>query len=157
MRKGTRRNQRVRDEYGLTILQRAAVDAYLYHEDEKVRGSQIEAYLAAGYSARQARDTAKDNASRLFRSSNVIAALEAEQAKMRADNGVSVASLVRELETARLLAIKEGQASAAVQASMAKAKLHGLSIDKAHNITESKVELSEKPDLQAMLDQVRQN
>jgi len=41
-----------------------------------------------------------------------------------------VASLLRELEEARKLALKLGQASAAVQCSMGKAKILGLIIDR---------------------------
>jgi phage terminase small subunit len=42
---------------------------------------------------------------------------------------VSVLSLTQELEEARALAMQEGQPSAAVSASMGKAKLHGLLTD----------------------------
>jgi hypothetical protein len=43
---------------------------------------------------------------------------------------VTVASITQELEEARALALQEAQASAAVSASMGKAKLHGLIVDK---------------------------
>lgn len=43
---------------------------------------------------------------------------------------VSVLSITQELEEARALALQEGQPSAAVSASMGKAKLHGLLVDK---------------------------
>ena len=43
---------------------------------------------------------------------------------------VTLASLLAELEEARLLAIKENQSSAAVQATMGKAKLTGHIIDR---------------------------
>jgi len=43
---------------------------------------------------------------------------------------VTVASITQELEEARSLALQEAQASAAVSASMGKAKLHGLIVDK---------------------------
>jgi len=43
---------------------------------------------------------------------------------------VTVQSLTQELEEARALALQEGQPSAAVSASMGKAKLHGLLTDK---------------------------
>ena len=42
---------------------------------------------------------------------------------------ITIASLVQELEVARLLAIRRGQASAVVAASMAKARLIGLPAD----------------------------
>ena len=44
---------------------------------------------------------------------------------------VTIQSLTEELEEARALALREGQSSAAVSASMGKAKLHGLITDKA--------------------------
>jgi phage terminase small subunit len=43
---------------------------------------------------------------------------------------VTVASLLEELEVARQLAMQKGQASAAVQATMGKAKLTGLIVDR---------------------------
>jgi phage terminase small subunit len=43
---------------------------------------------------------------------------------------VTVASITQELEEARALALQEAQASAAVSASMGKAKLHGLIVEK---------------------------
>ncbi|MGA8954468.1 MAG: hypothetical protein WB503_03635 [Pseudolabrys sp.] len=43
---------------------------------------------------------------------------------------MSVASLLGELEEARQLALKLGQASAAVAATMGKAKIRGLIIDR---------------------------
>lgn len=46
---------------------------------------------------------------------------------------VSILSLTEELEEARALALREGQSSAAVAASMGKAKLHGLLTDKVEH------------------------
>ena len=46
-------------------------------------------------------------------------------------HSITVDSLTDELEFARVTALENGQASAAVSASMAKAKLHGLLTDKA--------------------------
>jgi len=48
---------------------------------------------------------------------------------------VTIASLVNELENARLLAVKRGQASAAVAATMGKAKVTGQIIDRAEVTT----------------------
>ena len=55
---------------------------------------------------------------------NKLKAMHAEK------HAVTVESLVRELEEARALALQERQSSAAVSASMSKAKLHGLGVEK---------------------------
>lgn len=52
------------------------------------------------------------------------------QAEAREKHNVTIESLTIELEEARNLAKQEGQASAAVSATMGKAKLHGLVVDK---------------------------
>jgi phage terminase small subunit len=60
-----------------------------------------------------------------------VAARAAELQALAAERCiVTVASLTQELEEARALALQEAQASAAVSASMGKAKLHGLIVEK---------------------------
>ena len=59
---------------------------------------------------------------------------------------VTVASITQELEEARAVALQEGQGSAMTSASMGKAKIHGLLIDKTdnkheHSISDSMAEL----------------
>ena len=56
---------------------------------------------------------------------------------------MSISSLTDEQEEARLLAISNGQASAAAQAGMNKAKLHGLLVDRSEVKTTSDMTLAE--------------
>jgi hypothetical protein len=75
---------------------------------------------------------AKDprNSTRLTKNDEIRCRIEElkERGAVRAE--VTVASLLGELEEARKLALKPGQASAAAQCSMGKAKICGLIIDR---------------------------
>ncbi len=93
-------------------------------------GNASEAYRRA-YDAENCKpETIFKRASELLASGDVtgrVAELKAQAAERAI---VSVLSLTQELEEARALAHSLGQPSAAVSASMGKAKLHGLLTDK---------------------------
>lgn len=89
--------------------------------------SASEAYLAAGYKVNA--KTAAEAASRLSRNVKVSARVAELQQKVARKVEVTVESLAGELEEARFLAIAEKQTSAAVSATMGKAKLFGLGIE----------------------------
>jgi phage terminase small subunit len=104
--------------------------------------SQIEAYEAAGY---------RPNPSAASRLSDDVKVCErvaeiTERGAIRAE--ITVASLLEELEEARMAALgaETPQSSAAVSASMSKAKLLGLVVDKA----EAKVTLTHEDALDAL-------
>jgi phage terminase small subunit len=59
--------------------------------------------------------------------------LEQLQAEAAKRHGTTIDSLTTELEAAREMAMNSGQPSAAVSATMGKAKLHGLVKDKTIN------------------------
>lgn len=83
-----------------------------------------EAYAQAGYRAN------RGNASTLKANQSIadrVAELQARGAK-RAE--VTIQSLADELDEARSIALAEKQSSAAIQATMGKAKLFGLIVDK---------------------------
>ena len=91
--------------------------------------------LAAGKSAAEAYERAGyvknfGNCIRLKGNERVSARVAEIQYGSAARAEVSVASLLGELEEARLLALKHGQASAAAQCSMGKAKITGHIIDR---------------------------
>lgn len=92
-------------------------------------GIQSEAYLKAGYkaSSRRSLDSA---ASRLSRSVKVKARIRELTHNMVARNRVTVDSVVDELDEARGLALRLDQPSAAITASMSKARLAGLIVDR---------------------------
>ncbi|TDR34678.1 terminase small subunit [Aquamicrobium defluvii] len=83
----------------------------------------IEAYADAGYKPN------RSHASRLVAKGNVTARVAELQQKVAKKVEVTVESLAGELEEARALALTERQTSAAVQATMGKAKLFGLGVE----------------------------
>ena len=72
------------------------------------------------------------NSTRLTKNDEIRRRVEELQSVGASRAEVTITSLLAELERARLLAIKNGQAAAAVAASMAKAKLSGLPTDGDH-------------------------
>jgi len=84
------------------------------------------AAIRAGYSDK----TAKQQGSRLLTDPRIQAAVRAGQQKVAKNAEVTVDSLMKELEEARKLALKEKQVSAAVNATMGKGKLAGLLVEK---------------------------
>jgi len=85
-----------------------------------------QAAIRAGYSEK----TAQEQGSRLLSNVMVAKAIEATQEAHAERCNVTVDGLTEELEAARILAYNNGQASAAVSATMGKAKLHGLLVEK---------------------------
>lgn len=79
-----------------------------------------EAYALAGYTEN------RGNASRLKANESVLRRVEELQNRAAEKTIVTIESLTAELEQARALALQEKQASAAVSATLGKAKLHGL-------------------------------
>ena len=69
------------------------------------------------------------NSTRLTKNDEIRRRVEELQALGASSAEVTIGSLLEELEHARLLAIRRGQAAAAVAASLAKAKLTGLPTD----------------------------
>ena len=94
-------------------------------------GDAAAAYRSAGYESED--DAAEAGASRLLRNAAVvarIAELQTTPAIALTITQVTTAKAITEFEEARLLALEKGQASAAVSATMAKAKLAGLLAEK---------------------------
>lgn len=84
-----------------------------------------ESYVQAGFKPN------RSNASRLNAKEHIQARIEELQSEIREELGVTVESIVEELEEARIHALKDEKgASAAVSASMGKAKVSGLLVDK---------------------------
>ncbi len=85
--------------------------------------SATDAYAGAGYRPN------RSHASRLAAKGNIAARIAELQQKVAKKVEVTVESLAGELEEARSLALVEKQTSAAVQATMGKAKLFGLGVE----------------------------
>jgi phage terminase small subunit len=93
-------------------------------------GNATEAYYAA-YDAEGSKPiTANRRAKELLDNSKIAARVRALQAMHVERHIVTVDSITTELEEARQIAITTKQSSAAVSASLGKAKLHGLIVDK---------------------------
>lgn len=82
------------------------------------------AYVAAGYKEN------RHNAAKLTRQQHILTRVSELQSKAAEQTVVTIQSLTEELEEARAMAVAEKQSSAAVAATMGKAKLHGLLIEK---------------------------
>ena len=93
--------------------------------------SQSEAYRLAGYTA--AGNAAEVNASRLIRNAKVAQRVAELQSRAAAKVEVTVADIARQLDEDREEAKKLGQAGAMVSASLGKAKVLGLIIDRSEH------------------------
>ena len=94
-------------------------------------GNQSDAYRAAFDAENMKAETVYKRASELMTNGEIKGRISELQAQAVERSLVTVQSLTEELEEARALALQEGQSAAAVSASMGKAKLHGLLVDKA--------------------------
>jgi len=83
-------------------------------------------------------ETIWSRACELLKNSKVAARVDGLHAEARERTMVTVESLTKELEEARKLGKKTDQSSAMTSATMGKAKLHGLLVEK----TESKLEVT---------------
>jgi phage terminase small subunit len=98
-------------------------------------GNASEAYRKAGYSKGMSDKTVNEASARLLKNGKVIARLAELRKPIIEKHNVNVESILKELEEARQLALMpdmngKAQPSAAVSASMGKAKLAGLLIEK---------------------------
>lgn len=111
--------------------------------------SQDAAYAEAGFKPH------RQNASRLMSNDDVRRRVDEIQSKAVKKLEVTVESLARELEEARALALEHQQTSAAVSATMGKAKLFGLGVENRRlsgqvhivNITPKQIEALTKHEL----------
>lgn len=93
-------------------------------------GNASEAYRRAYDADNMKPETINETACRLLKNPKIAARVASFHQTAAEHALVSVLSLTEELEEARLMAHSLGQPSAAVSASMGKAKLHGLLTDK---------------------------
>lgn len=108
-------------------------------------GSQSEAYRRAYSAGNMKPETVNRKATELFANGKITARLAEFHAELRQAYAVTIHTLVRELEHARLIAKDRGNASAMVQATMGKARLCGL--DKP---------AGEQPDIEAIGRRIRE-
>jgi phage terminase small subunit len=104
----------------LTIKQETFCQKYIE------TGNASEAYRQAYDAGNMKPETVNKRASELFGSGAITGRLAELRGVVQQTHGVTVASLILELEEARKVALKREQAAAMVQATMGKAKLAGL-------------------------------
>ena len=93
-------------------------------------GNGAEAYRQA-YNTEAGPQHCAEKASHMLGEDKIRARVKALWAEVAHTHKVTVESILAELEQTRALAMSKGQTAAAVQASMGKAKLAGLIVDKA--------------------------
>lgn len=89
-------------------------------------GNASEAYRLSYDAAAMKPETINRSAKELIDNRKIAARLSELRAEMQAAHGVTVASLIAELEEARQVGKERGQASAMAAATMGKARLAGL-------------------------------
>ena len=98
---------------------------------EYVKCSDASAAYRLAYSTKsQKPETIWSNAYRLLANTQVASRIKYWQGQAAKQQAITVDSLCRELDEARAIALKTGKASAAVSASMGKAKLCGLGVER---------------------------
>lgn len=105
---------------GLNPKQARFVTEYLKDQNA------TQAAIRSGYS----KGTAKQQGSRLLTNADVLAAVNKGQKRVARKVEITVESLAKEFEEARVLAKKQGQASAMVAATTGKGKLSGHLIER---------------------------
>ena len=108
----------------LTAKQEAFVSAYLE------TGNASEAYRQAYDAEKMSQEALHVAACRLMQNPNVTLRIEASYAKVRAKAELTALDILNELDEARELAKKNENPTAMVAASMGRAKIAGLVIDK---------------------------
>lgn len=115
---------------GLTQKEEKAVMHYIEH------GNKSDAYRHAYSTSRMKDKTINEKACLLFQKDKIKARVAELQAEMVDRLEITVESILDELEEARQLALNDDKgASAAVSASMGKARLCGLIVDKKEDVT----------------------
>ena len=115
-------------------------------------GNASDAYRASYNASNMKVSTINKRASELLKDGYVTGRIEELREQHAQRHNVTVDSLTEEPEEARGLAIKTEQTSSAVSATMGKAKLHGLLIEKQENLN---VDLTISEDDKDILEQWR--
>ena len=114
-------------------------------------GNASDAYRQSYETKRMQASTVNRNAKALIDNNKIAARIKELQSEHRHRHDVTVDSATEELEAARKLAMDIQNPSAAIAASMGKAKLHGLLVDKKeitdrNQQQQTKIELTMTPE-----------
>ena len=108
-------------------------------EEYLVDHNATQAAIRAGYSPKTAYSIGHEN----LKKPEIAAAIAAGEARLRRKTEVSIGSMTEEMRENRDLAVANGQAAAAQQASMGIAKLHGLLVERTEVKTTSEMSLEQ--------------
>ena len=118
-------NKMTKVDRNLTLKQETAVQEYILNG-----GNKSDAYREAYNVENMADTTIHRKAHELFSYGKITARIDELRLENRNRNNISIDLLTQELDEARELARQTANPSAMNQATMAKAKLHGLLVDK---------------------------
>lgn len=121
---------------GLTLKQENASQAFIENG-----GNKSASYRAAYNTQNMADNTVYRKAHELFSNGKVTARIKELMLEHRRRHNISVDQLTDELDQSRELARQLGLPSAMNQATMAKAKLHGLLVDKQEHTGKDGIQL----------------
>jgi len=136
----------------LTLKQEAFVQAYL--ETDNATEAYRQAYPNQANGSKP--ETLYTHACMLLKSEKVMSRVNELQEASKRRNDVTIDNLVSDLEAARVLAHEVGQAGAATQATMAKAKLHGLGSDRLEISSKQALERVKPEDLEAYIQELQE-
>lgn len=119
------------DSVVLTDKQQRFVDEYL------IDSNATQAAIRAGYSDKTAAVIGAQNLIKL----NIAAAIKAGQKDIAKRNGLTIDDILDELEEARKIAKEEGKGAPMVAATMGKAKVLGLLVDKQEIKSEGSISI----------------
>jgi len=106
----------------ITLTPKQAAFCRAYQET----GNASEAYRRAYDAEKMKPGSIRRKAAEVLKHRSVAAEIERLNQRVEREHGVTIESLLRELEEARQLALEKGQAAAAVTATMGKGKLAGV-------------------------------
>lgn len=127
----------------LTPKQEAAVQAFLFHEDNAIRGNKSGAYRHAYTTSGMKDESIWVEACALF--AHPYVSQRVKELRREMQKGITIEDLIAELEDAQALADSAGQAGARVSASMGKAKLLGFITEKVQQDTTIRDHRDAKP------------
>jgi phage terminase small subunit len=124
----------------MPVLDNARHEAFAQHLAKGLSAS--EAYIKAGYA------DSRSAASRLLTNVNIKARLAELQSRAAERTIVTVEDIAKQLDEDREFARTNGAAAAAVSATLGKAKVLGLIVDKAENVNLN-YDVTDEPDTEA--------
>lgn len=124
----------------MPVLDNSRHEAFAQHLAKGLSAS--EAYTKAGYA------DSRSAASRLLTNVNVKARLAELQSRAAERTIVTVEDIAKQLDEDRTFARENGAAAAAVSATLGKAKVLGLIVDKAENVNLN-YDVTDEPDTEA--------